>query len=120
MCDPDIDADNVLNNVDNCPYYPNTDQKDVDGNDVGDVCETDADHDGVGDNNDTCPFNKKLSVTSFKDYFTVNLDPSLTTTAPKWFVKNNGGEVMQTEYTGMPTMLIGINSHFVVLYHLVN
>lgn len=108
LCDDDIDSDGVLNDVDNCPYYSNSDQADVDGNDVGDICETDSDADGTIDKNDTCPFNAAINETSFKDYFTVNFYPTLVVyTDPVWLVKNNGGEVMQTSTTNMPTALIG-------------
>jgi len=109
LCDDDMDGDGVNNDVDNCPYFSNADQTDVDGNNVGDICETDSDGDGVADKNDTCPFNPAISLTSFKSgYFTVDFDPTLVTRAPRWLVKNNGGEILQMEYTGMPTMLIGV------------
>lgn len=107
MCDDDIDADGVPNDDDNCPYVVNSNQADADGNDVGDACEGDSDGDSIEDKNDTCPFNPSINSTSLKSYFTVNFDPSLITTLPVWLVKNNGGEVMQTANTGMPTMLLG-------------
>lgn len=107
LCDTDIDGDGVNNDIDNCPFYSNSDQADADGNRVGDICELDHDADGVNSQNDSCPYNSALHESSFKDYFTVDLDPSLTTGTPVWLVKNNGGEVMQTTSTEMPTMLIG-------------
>ena len=103
-----MDSDGVPNSADNCPYRSNLSQVDSDGDGVGDLCEIDADGDGVEDKNDTCPFNPAISMSSFKNYFTVDLYPSLTTTSPSWRVKDNEGEVMQTAYTGMPTMLIGM------------
>ena len=36
----DNDNDSVKNDVDNCPDTPNTDQKDSDNDDIGDVCDT--------------------------------------------------------------------------------
>ena len=30
-CDPDMDNDGILNEMDNCPKTPNPDQKDADG-----------------------------------------------------------------------------------------
>ena len=107
MCDDDTDDDGVPDSQDNCVYLSNSNQDDTDGNGVGDLCETDSDGDGVEDKNDTCPYNPDISTTSFASYFTVDLNPSLSTTEPKWRVKDNGGEVMQTAYTEMPTMLIG-------------
>ncbi len=40
VCDDDMDGDGVLNGNDNCPTMPNSDQKDLDQNGIGDVCET--------------------------------------------------------------------------------
>jgi hypothetical protein len=37
--EPDSDGDLIPDSCDNCPYVPNFDQLDVDGNGVGDVCE---------------------------------------------------------------------------------
>ncbi|WAR21985.1 TSP3B-like protein [Mya arenaria] len=117
LCDDDADGDGVNNDVDNCPYFSNADQTDVDGNNVGDVCEADSDGDGVDDKNDTCPFNPAISETSFKSYFTVNFDPTLTTSPPKWLVKNNGGEVMQKAGdASMPMALIDEYFGFVFGY----
>lgn len=50
----DLDGDGVLNGVDNCPTTANADQKDSDGNGVGDACQ-DTDGDGVLDTVDNCP-----------------------------------------------------------------
>ncbi|MBA6156695.1 thrombospondin type 3 repeat-containing protein [Tenacibaculum sp. S7007] len=50
----DEDGDGVNNNDDNCPSTANADQKDTDGNGIGDVCQ-DTDGDGVLDINDNCP-----------------------------------------------------------------
>lgn len=108
LCDDDLDGDGVINDLDNCPYLSNAGQTDVDGNGVGDDCETDSDGDGVADKNDTCPDNPAISVTSFSEYFTVDLDPSVSGDLPDWRVKDNGAEVQQTAYTWMPTMLIGM------------
>jgi hypothetical protein len=39
VCDPDIDNDGILNEVDNCIFVHNPDQRDSDGPDkVGDAC----------------------------------------------------------------------------------
>ena len=89
-CDEDIDNDGVNNPLhctlssctgdDNCPHHENTDQKDSDGDGVGDVCDNcpdqanadqadsnengigdlcdggrDSDQDGIPDSQDNCP-----------------------------------------------------------------
>ena len=117
LCDDDLDGDGVPNIADNCPYFSNPTQDDVDGNGVGDICETDSDGDGVLDKDDTCPFNPAINMSSFKNYFTVDMYPTLTTTLPSMMVKDDGGEVMQTANTGMPTMLIGRCSDHIKLTH---
>ncbi|XP_060555809.1 uncharacterized protein LOC132716530 [Ruditapes philippinarum] len=116
LCDSDIDGDTVINGLDNCPYYSNVGQDDIDGNGVGDDCETDADGDTVIDKNDTCPHNPAISATSFSNYFTVDLDPSVSAGEPYWEVKDNGAEVQQTVHTWKPVMLIGEQAYGAVEY----
>ena len=90
VCDVDIDGDGITNALnciqfictgnDNCPYHPNSDQKDSDGDGVGDVCDNcpeisnsdqadpnengigsaceegeDGDQDGIHNSVDNCP-----------------------------------------------------------------
>jgi hypothetical protein len=55
----DTDRDGIADVVDNCPLDPNPQQRDTDGNGVGDVCDcvprdVDADGDGVDDACDDC------------------------------------------------------------------
>ncbi len=51
----DSDEDGVNDDIDNCPATPNADQKDTDGDGVGDVCDVDDDGDEVNDDTDNCP-----------------------------------------------------------------
>lgn len=51
----DLDADGIINGLDNCPLTANTDQLDSDGDGLGDVCDPDADNDGILDETDNCP-----------------------------------------------------------------
>ena len=65
MCNPDLDADGVINESDNCPLTYNPGQEDGDGDDVGDICDncpdsvntdqSDLDDDNRGDACDNCP-----------------------------------------------------------------
>jgi len=60
----DSDKDGICDNVDNCEFEPNQDQKDIDVDGVGDVCDNclavknpnqfDSDGDGIGDACDNC------------------------------------------------------------------
>jgi MYXO-CTERM domain-containing protein len=54
-CDTDADMDNIADSRDNCPQVSNTDQKDLDGDKVGDMCDTDKDNDQVLNLKDNCP-----------------------------------------------------------------
>jgi hypothetical protein len=64
----DRDKDGIPDSEDNCPDVINRDQKDSDGNGIGDACqavsrapqdyvarEIDSDSDGIGDSKDNCP-----------------------------------------------------------------
>jgi len=51
----DRDGDGILDDQDNCPFVYNPDQRDSDGNRVGDVCEDDTDRDGIPAKIDNCP-----------------------------------------------------------------
>ena len=49
------DGDHFPDQCDNCPFVPNDDQADADGDGVGDACTGDDDGDGVVDGSDNCP-----------------------------------------------------------------
>ena len=58
LVDTDLDNDGISDPKDNCPQKPNPDQKDTDGDKIGDICDGDEDNDGVMDEDDNCPLVK--------------------------------------------------------------
>ncbi|KAG9355250.1 hypothetical protein JZ751_000088 [Albula glossodonta] len=98
-CDNDIDGDGIPNVLDNCPKVPNPMQtdRDGDGNGVGDVCEDDFDNDTVMDLLDVCPESAEVTLTDFRAYQTIILDPEGDAQIdPNWVVLNQGMEIVQT------------------------
>jgi hypothetical protein len=55
-CEPDSDADGVINACDNCTTNGNPSQENFDGDGFGDVCDPDIDDDGVPNELDACDY----------------------------------------------------------------
>ena len=71
-------------------YRSNAGQGDTDGNGIGDACESDYDGDGVTDIDDICPNSNILATSSFQQYISVELDPSITNaTSPNWVLTDS-------------------------------
>ncbi|XP_077577465.1 thrombospondin-3b-like isoform X2 [Stigmatopora nigra] len=96
-CDPDDDQDGVPDVGDNCRLVANPHQRDLDLNGVGDACERDFDADAVSDEADACPESAEVTLTDFRAYQTVVLDPEGDAQIdPDWVVLNQGMEIVQT------------------------
>uniref|UniRef100_A0A671UZS9 Thrombospondin 4a n=1 Tax=Sparus aurata TaxID=8175 RepID=A0A671UZS9_SPAAU len=123
-CDDDDDNDGIPDDNDNCRLVVNVDQIDTDSeylpacahvqysysccavpkcrhciseNGVGDACEGDFDKDNVIDRIDHCPENAEVTLTDFRAYQTVVLDPEGDSQIdPNWVVLNQGMEIVQT------------------------
>uniref|UniRef100_A0A671Q004 Thrombospondin-4-B-like n=1 Tax=Sinocyclocheilus anshuiensis TaxID=1608454 RepID=A0A671Q004_9TELE len=100
-CDDDDDNDGIPDTIppgpDNCRLVPNTDQIDDNNDGVGDICESDFDQDKVIDRIDNCPENAEITLTDFRAYQTVVLDPEGDAQIdPNWVVLNQGMEIVQT------------------------
>ncbi|KAK9522677.1 hypothetical protein VZT92_019126 [Zoarces viviparus] len=96
-CDDDDDNDGILDDDDNCRLVPNPDQENTDDNNVGDACEGDFDKDDIIDIIDHCPENAEITLTDFRAYQTVVLDPEGDSQIdPNWVVLNQGMEIVQT------------------------
>ncbi|KTG44606.1 hypothetical protein cypCar_00001086 [Cyprinus carpio] len=114
---PNIDQKNSDKDLhgdacDNCVHMENPDQRDTDKDGLGDACDDDidGDDDGVGDDCvgdfdkdhvidriDTCPENAEITLTDFRAYQTVVLDPEGEAQIdPNWVVLNQGMEIVQT------------------------
>uniref|UniRef100_A0A3P8UP29 Thrombospondin 3a n=1 Tax=Cynoglossus semilaevis TaxID=244447 RepID=A0A3P8UP29_CYNSE len=109
-CDHDDDNDGVLDDHDNCRLVVNPNQKDSDMNGVGDVCEDDFDNDAVLDTFDVCPESAEVTLTDFRAYQTVVLDPEGDAQIdPNWVVLNRGMEIVQTMNSD-PGLAVGYTS----------
>ncbi|XP_072346789.1 thrombospondin-3-like isoform X1 [Scyliorhinus torazame] len=100
-CDDDDDNDGIPDHgplgPDNCRLIVNPNQKDSDDNGIGDVCENDFDNDAVFDQFDVCPESSEVTLTDFRAYQTVVLDPEGDAQIdPNWVVLNQGMEIVQT------------------------
>ncbi|XP_075466990.1 cartilage oligomeric matrix protein [Ascaphus truei] len=100
-CDDDDDNDGIPDisppGPDNCRLVPNPDQQDSDGNGIGNACEGDFDKDMVIDIVDACPENAEITLTDFRAFQTVVLDPEGDAQIdPNWIILNEGMEIVQT------------------------
>ncbi|XP_020636619.3 cartilage oligomeric matrix protein isoform X1 [Pogona vitticeps] len=100
-CDEDDDNDGIPDfkppGPDNCRLVPNPGQQDSDRDGIGDSCEDDFDKDQVIDRIDVCPENAEVTLTDFRAFQTVVLDPEGDAQIdPNWIVLNQGMEIVQT------------------------
>ncbi len=82
----DADGDGFNHDKDNCPLIYNPDQKDTDGDGLGDVCDPDADNDGLSNSFEasigTNPLLKDTDGDGLSDYFEICYDGDCTKYTP--------------------------------------
>uniref|UniRef100_A0AAR2K9S8 Cartilage oligomeric matrix protein n=1 Tax=Pygocentrus nattereri TaxID=42514 RepID=A0AAR2K9S8_PYGNA len=113
-CDDDDDNDGIPDLLppgpDNCRLVPNPLQEDWNGDGIGNVCEKDFDNDTVANPIDVCPENAEVTLTDFRAYQTVVLDPEGDAQIdPNWVVLNQGREIIQTMNSD-PGLAIGFTA----------
>lgn len=90
----DMDKDQIPDIRDNCPFIPNPDQADGDGNGIGDMCD-DYDFDGIATHKDNCPQ-------------VVNPDQVDTDKDGKGDVCDDEESRMTEKYPWMPWVIVGL------------
>ena len=77
------------------------------GNGVGDVCEDDTDGDGTVDRLDNCPKNPNMNVTNFREFKSVNMEPTSSDDDVGWRLLFDGAEIRQAIDTNATALLVG-------------
>jgi len=63
----DLDADGVLDALDNCTLLKNADQRDTNGDGYGNLCDADFNNNGVVDSNDGAMLKAAFGSSDFPD-----------------------------------------------------
>lgn len=81
-------------------------------NGIGDVCENDFDNDAVMDLIDVCPESAEVTLTDFRAYQTVILDPEGDAQIdPNWVVLNQVTIFLKHEYYDLKVPCVDYNTY---------
>ena len=104
----DTDRDGILDTLDNCPLRENLNNKDIDGDGLGNACDADDDNDGVLDENDPFPLDGSRSIRTEDVELKGVIDTKGNSSSTKFLAsaRTEDNELTKTDFTVSDNVLI--------------